>query len=170
MRKLFFLLVVTFTYTGCSDTELSKYSGNQLTYQLLKSSDYDYSGQLEVKELMSGALEFNISLMGKKGDASINYPAHLHFGGYDSSEAMIAAMLNPVNSASLKSTTIVSQLSTNIPLNFESFKNFSGHIKVHLAGDGPDYKIILVSGNVGKLSSSSTNFDSSKIEICQNSF
>jgi len=170
MRKLLVILFLGISFFGCSENEPSSYTGNQLDFELLKSSDFEFSGNLEVKELVSGALEFNLSLTGPKGDAGINYPAHLHFGTYDSPEAVIAAMLNPVNGASLKSTTIVSNLSNNTVLDFESFKSFNGHIKVHLAAEGPDYKVILVSGNVGQVASNSSNFDSSKIEICGNNF
>ena len=120
--------------------------------------------------MISGALEFNISLLGNNGDAGTTYPAHLHFGSYDSPDAVIAAMLTPINGSSLKSKTIVSNLSNNTVLDFESLKVFDGHLKVHLAGEGPDYQVILVSGNVGQSASSSANFDSSKIEVCGNSF
>jgi len=77
---------------------------------------------------------------------------------YDEPNAVIAAMLNPVNSATLKSTTIIKELTDGSKLDFESFKTFQGHIKVHLASDGPDYKVILVSGHVGNNSIRSSKF------------
>lgn len=170
MRKLLFVLFLAITFVGCSETEPAIYTGNQKNYELFKSSDFDFSGSVEVKELVSGGLEFTITLTGPKGDAITNYPAHLHFGGIDEPNAVIAAMLNPVNSATLKSTTIIKELTDGTKLNFKSFETFKGHIKVHLASDGPDYKIILVAGHVGNNSIRTSNFDRSKIAVCGNSF
>jgi hypothetical protein len=170
MRKLIFVLFLAITLAGCSETELATYTGNQRNYELYKSSDFDFSGSVDVKELVAGGLEFTIVLGGPKGDATTNYPAHLHFGSYETPEAVIAAMLNPVNSASLSSTTVIQELSDGSKLSFETLKDFDGHIKVHLASDGPDYKVILVSGNVGQLSANSSEFDPSKVAVCGKSF
>ncbi|MFT4855970.1 MAG: hypothetical protein ACI9UV_003026 [Algoriphagus sp.] len=170
MRKFLFVLSLALILVSCSETEPALYTGNQRSYELFKSSDFDFSGSVDVKELVAGGLEFAIVLSGPKGDASINYPTHLHFSSIDDSDAVIAAMINPVNSATLKSITVVKELSDGSNLSFESFKSFQGHIKVHLASDGPDYRIILVAGNVGRMSASSSSFDPSKVAVCGNSF
>jgi hypothetical protein len=170
MKKLIFVLFLAITLVGCSETEPAIYTDNQQNYELFKSSDFDFSGSVVVKELVSGGLEFTITLAGPRGDANTNYPAHLHFGGIEEPNVVIAAMLNPVNSATLKSTTIIKDLTDGTKLNFESFKIFQGHIKVHLASDGPDYKVILVSGHVGNNSIRSSDFDRSKIAVCGNNF
>ena len=167
MRKLILVLFLGITILGCSETEPAIYTGNQRNYELFKSSDFDFSGSVDVKELVVGGLEFAIVLSGPKGDANINYPTHLHFGGIEDPNVVIAAMLNPVNSATLKSITIIKELSDGTKLNFETFQ---GHIKVHLASDGPDYKVILVSGHVGNISIRNSDFDRSKIAVCGNSF
>lgn len=170
MRKLLFVFFLAIALMGCSETESEIYTGNQRNYELFKSSDFDFSGSVEVKELVAGGLEFSIALAGPKGESSINYPAHLHFGGIEQPNVIIAAMLNPVNSPTLKSTTTINELTDGTKLNFKSFETFQGHIKVHLTSDGPDYKIILVSGHVGKNFIRSSNFDRSKIAVCGNSF
>lgn len=170
MRKLTVVFILTIILIGCSETEPAIYTGNEKNYELFKSSDFDFSGSVEVKELVAGGLEFTIQLNGPKGDVSTNYPAHLHFGSYESPEAVIAAMLNPVNGVSLKSTSIIQELSDGSKLSFESLSSFDGHIKIHLASDGPDYTVILVSGNVGQLSTNSSAFDPSKVAVCGNSF
>ncbi len=170
MKKILIALLIGFIFFSCADTEPSIYTGNRISYQLFQASTFDYSGSVDVKELVSGELEFNIALAGPKGYESSNFPAHLHFGTYDSPDAVIASMLSPVNGGSLKSTTLIRKLSDGTDLNFESLKDFSGHIKVHLAGEGPDYKVILVAGNVGQFASSSVGFDQSKMAVCGNSF
>jgi hypothetical protein len=170
MRKLILVLFLGITILGCSETEPGIYTGNDQTFQLYKSSDFEFSGIVEVKELIEGGLEFNISLEGPKGDAGISYPAHLHFGGIDEPDVIIAAMLSTINSVSLKSNTLITKLSDGTNLDFESFQSFHGHIKVHLAAEGPDYKTILVSGHVGNISIRNSDLDRSKIAVCGNSF
>jgi hypothetical protein len=63
----------------------------------------------------------------------------------------MAAMLNPVSILDLKSQTEISQLGNGKKITWNDFLEFEGHIKVHLASEGPDYHVILVAGNVGKI-------------------
>ncbi len=170
MRLLILNIFVLIAMTGCTESEPSRYTGNRVEYALFQSSDFSYSGTLEVLELSSGELEFNIRLSGARGNESVSFPAHLHFGDYQQKDAQIAAMLQPVNSATLSSKTIVNQLSDGTVLNFERLKIFAGHVKIHLAAEGPEYSIILVSGNVGINSSNADTFDPTKISVCSNSF
>src|SRR5690606_22543336 len=78
------------------------------------------------------------------------FPAHLHYGAYGATDAPMAAMLSPVDLRTLKSVTVVESLASGESFNFEDVADFDGHVKVHLAADGPDYHIILVAGNIGK--------------------
>lgn len=98
----------------------------------------------------TGGVEITLQLLGDRGDAAYYFPAHLHYGEYDMPEAPMAAMLNPVDIRTLKSVTVVGKLSSGEVFNFDDLENFDGHIKVHLADDGPDYHVILVAGNIGK--------------------
>ncbi|MFC3414374.1 hypothetical protein [Algoriphagus hitonicola] len=90
-----------------------------------------------------------IQLEGARGDSETNYPAHLHFGNYTEADTPIAFMLDPVSASNLKSSTILEQLSDGSRLTFDEVSGFDGHIKVHLAADGPDYEVILAAGNIG---------------------
>lgn len=49
-------------------------------------------------------------------------------------------------------------------------KAFDGHVKVHLANDGPDYGEILVAGNIGRNFSAEQGFDPGKIAVCGKSY
>lgn len=166
MKKLIFGLIISLGIWSCSEPEPDMYSGQKLEFELFKSSDFNYSGNLTVNELTSGDLEFIIQLDGAKSLDEYEFPAHLHFGGYDEAEAPIAYLLNSISSKDLKSVTVLSQLPDGTTLDFEAMRAFDGHVKVHLANDGPDYGVILVAGNVGGNLSSEAIFDPSKIAIC----
>ncbi len=170
MKKLIFGLLFLSGVWSCTDPEPEVYSGQRLDFELFKSSDFDYSGQLSVQELIDGSLEFNIILSGASSASSMSYPAHLHFGSYDQANTPIAAILNSIPSKELKSVTILNQLSDGNKLDFDAMRNFKGHVKVHLAADGPDYGVILVAGNVGNTKLDQSEFDRNKIAVCGKSF
>ncbi len=170
MKKLLLALMVSVALASCTDQEPDAYTGQQLEFELFKSSDFDYNGTLTVKELRDGNLEFDIQLAGAKASSGYSFPAHLHFGGYDQADSPIAFLLNPVSADDLGSSTVLGELSDGSQLTFEQMKSFDGHIKIHLANEGPDYGVILVAGNVGSNFNSELGFDPSKIVVCGKSF
>lgn len=170
MRKLIFSLFLMAGIGACSDSQPERYSSQALEFQLFKSSEFDYTGTLTVQELIDGELEFTLQLVGPKSEDNLAFPAHLHFGSYDSEDAPIAAMLNSVPISSLRSVTIVDKLSDGTDLNFDQMKLFDGHVKIHLANDGPEYEVILVAGDVGGNFSAEQVFDPNKITVCSPNF
>ncbi len=170
MRKFILVFLAAAGLGACSEQEPDRYTGQQLEFGLYQSSDFDYNGTLTVKELRDGKLEFDIQLEGAGSSTEYNFPAHLHFGGYDQADTPIAHLLNPVSSKKLESATVLEKLSDGTELTFEQMKTFDGHVKIHLANDGPDYEVILVAGNVGGNFNSELGFDPSKIAVCGKSF
>ncbi|MDF2158084.1 hypothetical protein [Algoriphagus sp. CAU 1675] len=168
MKKLLFLALISLVFWSCGEQEPDKYTGQKLEFELFKSSDFDYTGNLIVQELTSGALEFTIQLEGARSEGAYTFPAHLHFGGYEQADAPIAFLLSPVSSESLKSVTEIGQLSDGSVPTFEQMKVFDGHVKIHLANEGPDYNVILVAGNIG--TNAELGFDPEKIAICGKSY
>lgn len=167
MKKLIYSLFISFFFLSCQEEKGDPiYTGNELEYTLHQTSDFSYSGKLSVREKMGGELELAIELQGKKGDEAYFFPAHLHFGAYDSEDAPMAFMLEPIDIRTLKSTTILGTLSDQRNLTFEEFNVLDGHIKVHLADSGPEYQIILVAGNVGVNDNDPVNFDKEKMTVC----
>ncbi|MBB6327990.1 hypothetical protein FHS59_003633 [Algoriphagus iocasae] len=171
MKKLILACLISFGFMSCKDVinEPLDYL-NKVSYDLNKASDYEYSGVLEVGELPNGELELEIKLYGATGNQSVTFPTHLHFGSYDTPDAEMAAMLNPINANTLTSRTILPQLADGTKLTFEDFKSFDGHIKVHLASEGPDYQVILVAGNVGSNVDLSQGFNPDKITMCSDTY
>lgn len=166
MKKLALYLMMTVVLVSCQQEEEQKYTANELEYALYQGSEFDYQGKVNVRELVNGTLELSISLSGKKDAGEYFFPAHLHFGSFDSPDAPIAYLLNPVNIKDLKSETTLGSLSDGRKLNFNDFKDFDGHIKVHLADSGPEYGVILSVGNIGNNDNSLNAFNRDMMTVC----
>lgn len=150
MRLLIQILGLVFLSSACSKEEPGIYSGKQLEYALYQVNvEYAYSGKVIFSELLSGEIEVKIQLIGERGDDSYFFPAHLHYGAFGDADAPMAAMLNPVDMQTLESVTILGKLVKGEILKFDDLHQFDGHVKVHLADEGPDYHLILVAGNIG---------------------
>jgi len=163
MNKVFpilFLIIIC----SCSADEESIYTQNSVSYSLIAGSAFDYEGVANVRELRTGGVEVELILRGEKSTIPYFYPSHLHFGAYDSPSAAMAQMLGPVDARTLESRTVITQLHDGSAMDFNRFTDFDGHIKVHLAEDGPDYNTILVVGNVG--SNAAMGIDLEKITMC----
>lgn len=169
MKKLLLGFSIIVGIWSCSEPEPDVYTGEKIEFELFKSSDFDFNGTLTVQELMTGDVEFTIQLEGAKS-SNISYPAHLHFGSYDQADAPIAQLLTPVSGIDLKSVTVLNSLSDGSKVSFDQMKNFDGHVKIHLANEGPDYEVILVAGNVGANFDPELEFDASKITVCGKDF
>lgn len=157
-------------FGACTDNDPEVYTGQKLEYQLYKASDFDYSGTLSVRELVDGNLELGIQLVGEKSSAATTFPAHLHFGSYTDPEAPMAYMLTPVSGADLQSKTVLGSLMSGTKLSFEDMRTFDGHVKVHLASEGPDYKVILAAGDIGSNVDEQSSFDAELMTICSPNF
>jgi hypothetical protein len=169
MRASLSVVFVVLFLVSCQ-VEEEKYTARSVTYSLFQSSDFPYEGTASVRELQSGELEVELILTGATSREQYFFPTHLHFGSYEEADAVIATVLNPIDIRTLRSTTVLGTLSDGSTLQFEDFTGFDGHIKIHLAEDGPDYSIILASGNVGKNPNSPELFDRSKVAVCTLTF
>lgn len=144
-------LAVMLVFLSCQDDAEQTFTGRQIDYKLLSAnSEYTYEGTALFREMETGSVEITLKLSGERGDVAYYFPAHLHYGVYGMPDAPMAVMLNPLDMRTLKSVTIVDKLSSGEAFGFDDLEDFDGHIKVHLADDGPDYHVILVAGNIGK--------------------
>jgi len=142
-------LIIMVLLWSCGTDEEDIYTQNFMSYPLIAGSDFDFEGVANIRELRAGGVEVELILSGDKATEPYFYPAHLHFGAYDSPSAAMAQMLSPIDARTLISNTLITHLHDGSGMDFNRFTNFDGHIKVHLAEDGPDYNTILVVGNVG---------------------
>ena len=168
MKKLLLLLTISFGLGSCAESEDKYYTGRSLEVDLFQASTYAYKGKVEFRELVDGNLELVLRLVGYKSSTAYSYPAHLHFGSYNQADAPIAQVLNPVSSSKLESTTQLGPLSDGRNLKFDDLAAFDGHIKIHLANEGPDYSVILVAGNLGP--KSKADFYPNQVAVCGMTF
>lgn len=166
MKKLALVFLIGIFLVGCNQEKDELYTTNEIGYDLYQSSDFDYSGKVTVRELIGGELELSLELIGNKEDSDYFFPAHLHFGTYDDPNAPIAFLLNPIDIKTLKSVTVLGQLSSGTKLDFNDFRNFDGHVKVHLADSGPEYQVILSAGNIGINDNSPQAFKKENMTVC----
>src|SRR5690606_23739440 len=99
MRHFLLFLVVLLIHSSCtSEAEGRIYTGKEIEYELFQASgDYNYHGKVVFTELKTGEIEIVIQLVGENGNETYYFPAHLHFGAYDTPDAPMAAMLTPVD-------------------------------------------------------------------------
>lgn len=166
MNKLILIPFLLLFIVSCQNESESKYTNNELAYFLFPGSDFDYTGIATFKELLNGELELTIQLDGAKGTEAYYFPAHLHFGSYDVAGAPMAFHLQPIDSRTLTSTTLIGQLSDGRKLSFPDLEDLDAHIKVHLADSGPDYAVILVLGNIGRNYVPTDSFKPEDIQLC----
>ena len=168
MKKLLLLLTISFGLGSCAESEDKYFTGRSLEVDLFQASTYNYKGKVEFKEVVGGSLELSVRLDGAKSYTDDIFPAHLHFGSYNQADAPIAQVLNPISSRKLESTTQLGTLSDGRNLKFDDLTAFDGHIKIHLANEGPDYSVILVAGNLGP--KSKADFDPNQVAVCGKAF
>ena len=165
MKHILQLIGVLALCFSCSQQEDQVYTNREARHALHPANFmYAYEGEVIFRELLTGEIEVAIEMKGEKGDEAYYFPAHLHFGAYDTPDAPMAAMLSPIDIRTLKSTTEVGELSDGTKLRFDDLVRFDGHVKVHLAADGPDYNVILSVGNLGINSNSVISMDN--ITVC----
>ncbi len=170
MRKLILGFGISIFILSCAEPEPEIYTGRSLEYGLYKASEFDYTGKVTIKEMTDETLEVTIQMDGATSQSGILYPVHLHLGGYDFEDAPIAALLTPVSGNTLTSRSVLGKLADGTVMDFEEMQGFNGHIKIHLASEGPDYEVILTAGNIGANENSALGFDPSKIAVCSKSF
>ncbi|WOK07126.1 hypothetical protein RT717_00640 [Imperialibacter roseus] len=150
MKKYHILVLVIglLAMVACKDEEIdpAALTGKSVTYSLFTGAqDWGYKGDATLAERNDGNTLLTIELTGPSG--TTQFPAHLHYGAY-SLEADMAAMLTPVDAATGKSETLLTQLANGDEISYDELINFDGHIKVHL-GDGDNKSVILAYGNIG---------------------
>jgi hypothetical protein len=169
MKKIPFIVSLLLAIAGCQQEERLP-EVQAVTYPLYQSADYAFEGTATFEMKEDADVELLIQLDGVRSTDPYFYTAHLHFGSFDDADAAIAQVLSPIDSRTLQSRTPIGKLTNGSEIDFDALKNFDGHIKIHLADQGPDYDIILVSGNIGSNDTSLENFNTNKLALCSPSY
>ncbi|MFN5169020.1 MAG: hypothetical protein ACK5DD_05315 [Cyclobacteriaceae bacterium] len=145
-------IVLVLVIWACQpDSEVSDFTGNEVTYALVPGSAYPTSGTITFKEKKDGSALALVKLAGLSGNNE--HPVHLHLGDLSVPDADIAALLNPVSAASGTSETLLSQWADETPLSYADILALNASIKIHLAETGTGRDVILAAGNIGAAAS-----------------
>jgi hypothetical protein len=134
---------------SCQEKEIQEnnFTGNEITHQLIQSSDYDISGIITFKERLDKSTLVEIQLEGTQGN--IYHPVHLHLGDINTPDADIAALLTPVYGENGKSETLLTSLANESKISYQDILQLDASVKIHLAAEGLDSQIILAVANIG---------------------
>jgi hypothetical protein len=135
-------------------------NGNELSYQLFSTSEFNISGKITFMERIDGTVEIVTELKNTSG--AILHPVHIHEGSM-SQNGQLLSVLNPVQGTKGTSSTILQSLMVNEakPFLFAELSNFNGSVRIHL-NDGSGQSTILAIANIGK----NQNLLDSNFAIC----
>jgi hypothetical protein len=169
VTRFYSLIAIVALVLGCSDNEPQikeqTYTGNESTYPLESSSEFNITGVATFKERMDQTTDIFITL-DKTFDAG-EFPVHLHFGDVATDQADIASLLIPVDATKGSSQTTVSLLADESKITFDELKKLDACVKIHLSATGEGRDIVLVAGNIGKAFTSNPNNGRVAIGLCK---
>ncbi len=156
MKSWIGVLIIIVALYGCEESQnVSDLTGNEATYALQQTSDFDVSGTVTFKEQRDGSAFIVVELEGTDGDVEL--PVHLHMGDISEPDAEVAALLNPVLGSTGRSETNFVQLANETKLNYTDLIGLEASIKIHLSDVGPERDIVLAGGNIGAIASKGFN-------------
>lgn len=156
MKSWIGVLIIIVALYGCEESQnVSDLTGNEATYALQQTSDFDVSGTVTFKEQRDGSALIVVELEGTDGDVEL--PVHLHMGDISEPDAEVAALLNPVLGSTGRSETNFVQLANETKLNYTDLIGLEASIKIHLSDVGPERDIVLAGGNIGAIASKGFN-------------
>ena len=148
MKNVLLILSVFVILMACSTGDEPGAGERSSTYSLFRANFNPVSGDVTVRELAPGKLQFHIKLQ-NTADGS-EHPAHLHFGSVREVGELAFALI-PVDGSTGESVTILNgvQLSNGELLTYDNFLEMDASIKVHM-NDNYFKHMVLSFGNVGK--------------------
>jgi hypothetical protein len=148
MKKLLFLVGLGVILISCQENvSTNEFTGNEVTYDLQSTSQYDISGVVTLKEKINGSTQVLVKLTGTSGESKL--PVHLHLGDISTPGADVAALLSPVNAKTGISETVLKQLADESEISYSDLIKLNACVKIHLSDVGPERDIILAGGNIG---------------------
>lgn len=151
----------------------SEFTGNEMRLELIPGtvSGNTTSGTLLIRERNNGDVQLDIALNNVLSGAV--HPVHLHFGSLDD-DGEVATLLSSVREEDGVgvSSTVLTSLDDDSPVNFNRILTFNGSIKIHFESSGPLEDAILGSTNIGmNIGGNEAYLDGSKsITTCNSSF
>lgn len=175
ISKGFLVAFLCIGLISCGDdsTTDAEFTGNEVQLDLIPGTveGNTTTGQLMIKERSNGQAQIEITL--NNALANADHPVHLHFGSLeDNGEvALFLGRLTEQNGVGT-STTILSALDDNTEINYNSFLNFDGSIKIHFEDSGLLENDILGAVNIGVNASENQAYleGTKSITVCNSDF
>ncbi|MDB5281913.1 MAG: hypothetical protein JWO06_988 [Bacteroidota bacterium] len=140
-------LIFTFALNSCKKKTTTP--PRTITYQLTSKDQLGVSGTVTFTETSSTVTTIDIAVTGAD---SLSHPAHIHVNSAVETGA-IAISLNPVING--KSTTQVSALDNNTPINYSQLIVYDGYLNVHESA--ANLGTIIAQGDIGGNEITTTN-------------
>jgi carbon monoxide dehydrogenase subunit G len=139
------LLVAFALFTGCNDDdEPQSQNQNETRYTLGELENSGVSGTVTFTKMDDATTRIAIELTGTT--AGNMHPAHIHSGNA-STGGPIVVDFSPVDGATGRSETMVTELNDGTPITYEELIAFDGHVNIHLSAQ--DLSVMIAQGNIG---------------------
>ena len=146
------IMVMMMGFTACGDDEDPEPQEMKTTYALAPVSNPAISGKVTFTKLDATSTLVTIELIGTT--AGNTHPAHIHANSASEGGSVVIGF-NPVDGATGKSETTVTQLNDGTPITYEGLLEFDGYVNVHLSP--AEISIFIAQGNIGSNSGSNGN-------------
>lgn len=137
------LLAMTMGFTACEEDE-DPPQEVKTTYALGPVSNPAISGTVTFTKIDASSTLVTIALTGTA--AGDSHPAHIHLNSA-AEGGPIAISFTPVEGATGKSETTISELDNGNPITYEGLLAFDGYVNVHLSTTS--MSTLIAQGNIG---------------------
>ncbi len=172
--KSFLILLLCLGIVSCDNNAGdSEFTGNEIKLDLIPGTvqGNTTTGSVVIKEKSNGQVQIDITLNNVLANA--DHPVHLHTGSLDDDGDVVLLLerLKDENGIG-KSITLLNKLDDNTVLDYNSFLNFDGSIKIHFEDSGPLENEILGAINIGINTSGNQAYlnGTKSITICNSDF
>lgn len=172
--KTFLLAILAISITACGDDDSSsEFTGNEVQLEMIPGTvqGNTTTGTILIRERSNGQAQIEISLNNVLNNA--DHPVHLHVGSLDDDGDVVLLLERLTEENGIgRSVTVLNTLADNTTLNYASFLNFDGSIKIHFEDSGPLENEILGAINIGINTSGNEAYLSGlkSITICNSDF
>ncbi|MBO3697612.1 hypothetical protein [Roseivirga sp. E12] len=171
--SLSLVLTLLITLSCDNDDSSSEFTGNEVRLEMIPGTvqGNTTTGTLLIRERSNGQAQIEISLNNVLTNA--DHPVHLHVGSLDDDGDVVLLLERLTEQNGIgRSVTILDALEDNTTLNYSSFLNFNGSVKVHFEDSGPLENEVLGAVNIGiNTSGNQAYLDGLKsITICNSDF
>ena len=172
--KNYLIVLLAVAFMACTEEDSSsEFTGNEVRLEMIPGTvqGNTTSGTLLIRERTDGKAQIEITLNNVLTNA--DHPVHLHVGSLDDDGDVVLLLERLVEENGVgRSITQLDALEDNTTINYSSFLNFNGSVKIHFEDSGLLENEILGAVNIGINTAENQAFmDGSKsITICNSDF